>query len=174
MNKRYRNKQWRQEQKRIAARAVNEYDEEVREDWEEFFKDWENAQRNKKRHEEDLWLDAERYYMSAWEEIHEDLHEGEELQYVIFGKWAWGGSTDNIPQPEVPPSIMGRRLLPQEAEPFLKAFSFSGGYGSPECYATWLYTNLRVMWVTQYDGSTQLDHMPRNPTQGVMPYMPGG
>ena len=169
-----RNKQWRLMQKRNATRAIEEYEEELQESYEQFFKEWELEQQNKRQHEKELWVDAERGYMNAWDEIQDDMGEGEVLEYVVFGPWSWGGSRDNIPSPEVPPSIMGRRLLPQEAEPFLKTFGFDGGYGSPECYATWVYTNKRVMWVTQYDGSTCLDHMPRHPIQGVMPYMPGG
>ena len=169
-----KSKKWRLIQKRKADRAIEEYEEEIEESYEEFFKEWEEAQRNKNLHEGDLWYDAERPYMNAWEEIEERLDKDEVLEYVVFGQWSWGASGDGIPVPEVPPSIMGRRLLPQEAMPFLKAFSFSGGYGSPECYATWLYTNKNVYWVTQYDGSTCLDSMPRNPRQDEMPYMPGG
>jgi len=110
--------------------------------------------------------------MNAWEEIKDTLDKDEVLEHIVFG--SWGGFGDGTPTPEVPPSVMGRRLLPQEAKPFLLAFSFSCGYGSPECYATWIYTNKNVYWVTQYDGSTSLDFMPRNPAQGIIPYMPGG
>lgn len=123
--------------------------------------------------------DGDDYYMSAWDELNEVLGPDEEVECIIFGPWGWGGYEDpnddtGAPEPRVPPSIMGRRLILTEAEPFLKAFSFSGGYGSPDAYATWIYTNKKIMWVTQYDGSTGLSSMPRNPIQGQVPYMPGG
>jgi len=115
--------------------------------------------------------------MSAWDELNESLDDGEEVECVVFGPWGWNSVNDmesEAPEPQVPPSIMGRRLILSEAEPFLKAFSFSGGYGSPDTYATWIYTNKKIMWVTQYDGSTNLNMLPRNPVQGQVPYMPGG
>ncbi len=115
--------------------------------------------------------------MSAWDELNESLDDGEEVECVVFGPWGWNSVNDmesEAPEPQVPPSIMGRRLILSEAEPFLKAFSFSGGYGSPDSYATWIYTNKKVMWVTQHDGSTGLNTMPRHPIQGQVPYMPGG
>ena len=122
-------------------------------------------------------FDEEEHYMSAWEELMDVLKDDEEVECVIFGPWGWGACEDDdsgAPEPQVPPSIMGRRLILTEAEPFLKAFSFSGSYGSPDSYATWIYTNKKVMWVTQYDGSTGLTAMPRHPVQGEIPYMPGG
>jgi len=116
--------------------------------------------------------------MSAWDELYDSLSDGEEVECVIFGHWGWGSHGDDeptgAPEPQVPPSIMGRRLILTEAEPFLKGFSFSGGYGSPDSYATWIYTNKNILWVTQYDGSTSLSSMPRHPVQGEIPYMPGG
>jgi len=110
--------------------------------------------------------------MNAWEEIKNKLDKDEMLEHVVFG--SWGSFSDDAPTPEVPPNVMGCRLLPHEAKPFLLTFSFNGDYGTPECYATWIYTNKNVYWVTQYDGSTSLDSMPRNPTQDRIPYMPGG
>ena len=165
-----RDKKWRIEQKRRKDRAIDEWEHEEQET---FWDEWERAQKNQSRHNDEEWYMDEIGTMTAWEEIHERLEVGEQFEPIVFGPWAWGMSED-VPKPEVPPSVMGRRLLPQEAKPFLEAFSFSGSYGSPECYATWVYTNKRVMWVTQYDGSTCLDAMPRNPTNGEMPYMPGG
>jgi hypothetical protein len=123
--------------------------------------------------------DYEDYYMSAWEQLMDVLQDGEEVECVIFGPWGWGTFDEDsqyqkAPDPQVPPSIMGRRLILTEAEPFLKAFSFEGGHGSPDSYATWIYTNQSVFWVTQYDGSTGLSSMPRHPIQGLVPHMPGG
>ena len=55
----------------------------------------------------------------------------------------------------------------------MQGWSFNGGYGSPACYAVRVWTNLRVFWVTQYDGATCLDSARRNPSD-EMPDMPGG
>ena len=55
----------------------------------------------------------------------------------------------------------------------MKSWSFWGGYGAPQCYAIYAWSNQRVFWVTQYDGSTSLNFAPRIPID-TMPSMPGG
>lgn len=54
-----------------------------------------------------------------------------------------------------------------------KGCTYNGGYGSPACYATYIWTNQRTLWVTTYDGSTYLSSAPRNPIS-TMPEMSGG
>jgi len=69
---------------------------------------------------------------------------------------------------------MRRKVLTlEQAKPYMKGWSFNNGYGAPECYAVRIWTNLRVFWVTQYDGATQLNNTLRNPVDCV-PDMPGG
>ena len=55
----------------------------------------------------------------------------------------------------------------------MEGWSFLGGHGSPECYAAYIYTNQRVIFVCQYDGLTSLEGIPARPI-ACMPTMPGG
>lgn len=75
--------------------------------------------------------------------------------------------------PRLPFEKRGVILSLDEAREYMSWWSFYGGHGAPTCYATYIWTNQRVLWVTQYDGSTRLNSAPRNPV-GCFPDMPGG
>jgi len=121
--------------------------------------------------------------MSAWAELIEYLDDGEVIEAICFGAWGWGSAaqdgkdwTEGYGEPTPPPvpfEIRGKPLQAEVAEPLMQSWCFYGGYGAPDCYATYIWTNRHVIWVTQYDGSTGLDRAPRNPLD-VMPEMPGG
>ena len=109
--------------------------------------------------------------MNAYNDLLEYLQEGETIEAIVFGEWGWGGYNEEATA--VPQEKQGILLTPEEAKPMMKGWSFHGGFGSPKCYAVNVWTNKRVCWVTQYDGSTWLDSAPRNPTAHI-PDMPGG
>lgn len=110
--------------------------------------------------------------MNAYTELLEELRDDEVVESIVFGEWGWGGFLEPEDN-KILPENQGVLLTLDQAKPLMQDWSFHGGYGSPECYATYIWTNKRVMWVTQYDGSTTLSSMPRNPEPG-MPYMSGG
>lgn len=109
--------------------------------------------------------------MSAYDELMGFLEDGEYVERVVFGPFGWD------PEPEkgrpVPIDKIGIVLTLEEAKLYMFGWNFFGGYGAPNCHATYVWTNTRVIWVTQYDGSTSLSSMPRNPVDCI-PYMPGG
>jgi hypothetical protein len=124
---------------------------------------------------------------NAWMDINEQLAEHEYVVGICFGAYGWsslpsdletadysdlGWGEEDIPNP-IPWDMRRKVLSVEEAMPLMQGWSFSGGYGAPECYATYIWTNKRVFWVTQYDGSTSLNSVPRNP-EGCAPNMPGG
>ncbi len=109
---------------------------------------------------------------SALSQLQEFLEDGEIIEALCFGKWGWGGFEEPEPNP-VPLIMKGKILSLDEAAPMMKTWSFYGGYGSPDCYAVNVWTNKRIIWVTQYDGATNLNSAFRNPTEGL-PDMPGG
>lgn len=121
--------------------------------------------------------------MNAWQELKKYLEPGETVEAIVFGPWGWGSAPTEgeawepgYGEPEPPPVPFEKRgivLKPEEAEPFMQTWKFSGGYGSPECYAVRIWTDRRILWVTQYDGATGLDSSMRNPF-AHMPDMPGG
>jgi hypothetical protein len=117
--------------------------------------------------------------LNAWKDLLVLLEEGEKVEWVVFGNWGW--SYDDKPalgygEPEPPPVPLEKRGLlldAGDAEPLMRGWSFNGGYGSPECYAVRIWTDRRIFWVTQYDGSTSLSSTRRHP-EACMPDMPGG
>lgn len=110
--------------------------------------------------------------MSAYNDLMEEMEPGETVEAIVFGEWGWGGYGEPK-RPPVPQDKRGRVLSIDEARPLMDRWSFNGGFGAPDCYAVRIWTNQRVLWVTQYDGSTRLDSTPRHPV-GYMPDMPGG
>lgn len=111
--------------------------------------------------------------MSAWAELQSELAAGESIEAIVFGPWGWGsaprpgeawglGYEEPDPAP-VPFELRGKLLSAAEAEPMMQTWKFSGGFGAPDCYAVRIWTNQRVFWVHEYDGSTGLSSAPRNP-----------
>uniref|UniRef100_A0A6H1ZP89 Uncharacterized protein n=1 Tax=viral metagenome TaxID=1070528 RepID=A0A6H1ZP89_9ZZZZ len=52
-------------------------------------------------------------------------------------------------------------------------YEYSTGYGGAECHAIYAWTPTRVLFVVQYDGSTKIKSISRNPVGGT-PEIPGG
>ena len=59
-----------------------------------------------------------------------------------------------------------------EAAPLLD-YEFDSGFGCVECHAVYAWTASLVLFVTNYDGHTYVNFIPRNP-QDCTPHMPGG
>lgn len=121
--------------------------------------------------------------INAYDELQAFLEDGGTVESLVFGAWGWGyGPADggewepdsSEPMPiAIPLRMRGKLLALSQAEPLMRSWQFSGGYGGPDCYATYIWTDRRIIWVTQYDGSTGLDSAPRNPIECI-PDMPGG
>lgn len=120
---------------------------------------------------------------NAHEELLDYLIPGEDVEAIVFGPWGWGYAPDDPTQPwdpgyeepdppPVPFDLRGKLLLPSQAYPLMQSWSFFSGYGSPKCYATYIWTNKRIIWVHEYDGSTRLCSAPRNPAE-CMPSLSG-
>lgn len=112
------------------------------------------------------------------------LNKDEKLEAIVFGPWGWGSTPregenwelgyGEPKSPPVPFEHRGNLLSFEEAKPFMESWSFYGSFGAPACYAIYAWSNKRVFWVTQYDGSTGLCWAPRHPTDNLIPDMPGG
>ncbi len=125
--------------------------------------------------------------MSAATELDAFLRDGEVVEAIVFGPWGWGNASSNgqawefgygepgedTNDPPVPFAKRGVVLAYDEARPMMQTWEFEGGHGAPDCYAVRIWTNQRIIWVTQYDGATGLDSAERNPGP-CMPDMPGG
>jgi len=121
--------------------------------------------------------------MNAYDDLVSKLEEGETVEAIVFGAWGWGSAPSEgqnwepgYNEPTYPPVPFDKRgviLTLDEAKPFMAGWSFFGWFGSPACYAVNIWTNKRIIWVTQYDGATSLSFAPRNPV-ALIPEMPGG
>lgn len=87
-----------------------------------------------------------------------------------FGGYAksWSeGERDENAKP-----FVGKLLAWEKARPLLD-YAYDTGYGGADCHAVTAWTANSIVFVTQYDGSTSVDVVPRNPVD-YMPEMFGG
>ena len=101
-----------------------------------------------------------------------DAAKGEKIIGVVIGEMGWssGYNKEKVPLYDVQPR--GKVLSWEQAAPFLD-YEYDNGYGAPECNAVYVWTETRVLFVTQYDGATCIHSVPRNP-EDIDPEMPGG
>jgi hypothetical protein len=115
---------------------------------------------------------------SLVEWIEHELDGKDIVEAVVIGEYGWGSGWGKSAFHEekcakqIPWNMRGIALTWEQAKPLLD-YEFSDGYGSPECHAIYVWSKDKVMWITQYDGSTTLSSMPRNPLN-CQPDMPGG
>lgn len=109
--------------------------------------------------------------MNAYEDLMKFLEKDEVVEALVFGDYGWDGYGEDTKF--VPKDKRKVVLTLEEAKPMMDGWTYYGGYGSPQCYATYLWTNKRVIWVTQYDGRTDLCSAPRSPVK-CTPEMYGG
>ena len=105
----------------------------------------------------------------------------ETIESIVIGEFGWGrGWGRGVDEPGfgeggvtlVPWEKRGHCLPVEEALELLN-YDYDTNFGAPSCHAIYVWTGKRIIWITQYDGSTSLDSAPRNPTD-VWPEMPGG
>ena len=108
---------------------------------------------------------------NAYEELIAELHPDEIVEAIVFGAWEgemWG----DLAKPPVSNTHQCHIMTLKEAEPIMQNWHLNTGFGGADCYATYVWTNQRVFWVHEYDGSTGLRSMPRNPVH-CKPVMSG-
>jgi hypothetical protein len=113
--------------------------------------------------------------MSAYDELIEALQPGEQVEAVLFGHWDDSDWDESPVEPGgVPREMRGVLLTLEQARPLMQSWNIRGGYGCAECYALNVWTDRRVLFITQYDGATTLDYVPRNPTACIPAIFGGG
>lgn len=116
--------------------------------------------------------------LSAYQELLDELRPDETVEAIVFGAWgtclppegdeAW--ELEDVfgepgPSPPVPLDKRGVLLTLDEARPFMEGWSFLYGYN--QAYATTIWTNHRILFVVEYDGTTWLDSVPLVPAAGL-------
>ncbi len=90
---------------------------------------------------------------------------------VALGNIGWGNyGREDIPDYDEQPK--GKLISWNDAQQYLN-YKFHDGFGAPGCNSIYVWTESKVLFVVQYDGSTRMHYVPRHPCD-VMPEMPGG
>jgi hypothetical protein len=99
---------------------------------------------------------------------------GEVIEAVVIGPFGWlaDGWPDDEPDEEalgwddkrtpVPPGMKGTPLDWNHARPYLD-YSYDAGFGGMDCHDVTAWTASWVLYVHEYDGSTSVERIPRNP-----------
>jgi hypothetical protein len=96
----------------------------------------------------------------------------EPIEGIVIGTFGCGNDYD---RDAAPPQIAeGKRgvLLAWDEARRLLSYRYDSGYGVADCHAIYAWTANRVIYVLEYDGSTQVKSVPRNPI-AVYPSMSG-
>lgn len=100
----------------------------------------------------------------------EEAADGESIECVVIGEMGWGEyNHERVPRYEEQPR--GQVMSWEQAKQYLD-YSYDTGFGASECNAIYAWTKTKVMFVVEYDGSTRVESVPRNPVS-VIPSMFG-
>lgn len=95
----------------------------------------------------------------------------DEIEAVVIGEMGWDDyGSEDVPNYYNQPK--GQVITWEEAKKWLD-YDFDGGYGAPGCNAIYVWTTDSILFISQYDGATKIEKIPRNPMD-IMPTMPGG
>ena len=116
---------------------------------------------------------------NAWQELQEELEEGEEIEAIVFGYWGGYESREELYEEKIKDFFIPldkRKIIlnPEEAKEHMQGWKFDGDFGSEKCYAAYIWTNLSIILVGCYEGSTWLEKVPRNPVECVPELCGGG
>lgn len=67
------------------------------------------------------------------------------------------------PRRTIPVELTRKPLAPEIALQFLD-YNYDPGFGGVDCHDVLVYTADRVLYIHEYDGSTEFRSVPRNPT----------
>lgn len=104
-----------------------------------------------------------------------DLEEAagdEEIEFCVIGDMGWSDGYGADERQAGALAAKGKVLPWSEARALLD-YRYDTGYGAPDCNAVYAWTPSRVIFVSQYDGATGVEWVPRAPVE-CDPGMPGG
>jgi hypothetical protein len=95
---------------------------------------------------------------------------GEPIIGIVIGDMGLGDGYKKEGKPKW--SHVENKLISWEIAAPLLDYEYDSGYGTPDCQAIVAWTQNWILFVTQYDGSTEVCSIPRNPID-CKPDMPG-
>lgn len=94
-------------------------------------------------------------------DIEEELAtcDDETVEAVVVGRYeSWyQGDNKNFPD-----SLSERPVSWDEVKEYFN-YEYDDGYGGAECHPLYIYTKSYILYVSEYDGSTAVCKIPRNP-----------
>lgn len=94
-------------------------------------------------------------------ELEDGLNAGERIEAIVIGEHDRDPNRYND-EPARYADMLNRVLTWEEAAPILDE-EYDDGYGSADCFPFYAWTNTHIYFVREYDGSTQIGAIPRNP-----------
>lgn len=96
----------------------------------------------------------------------------EQILFAVIGDMGWGDGykSEHVPNYDQQPKY--KLLKWDDASKWLD-YDTDFGYGAPSHNSVYCWTENFVLFFSQYDGSTNVERIPRNPIS-CEPYMPGG
>jgi hypothetical protein len=85
--------------------------------------------------------------------LEEMMEPDESIEAIVIGR--------NPGLPFVPKTLIGKVLTWKESRDLLD-YAFDRGWGSANCNPVYIWTNSRIYFIHEYDGSTALHYIPRN------------
>ena len=70
----------------------------------------------------------------------------------------------------VPKEFIGKPVCFGDVRDYFD-YEYDTGYGGADCNAIYLYTRNFIVFVSEYDGATSVDCIPRNPTECTPNYL---
>lgn len=98
--------------------------------------------------------------MSAYADLITAFASGEVLETIVFSQWF---HHRNEPTPPIPPELFGVVLTEAQAKPLMQTWRAKNNFGSALVYPFYAYTNKGIWFMREWDGSTHLQCIPRDP-----------
>jgi hypothetical protein len=98
--------------------------------------------------------------MSAYADLIAGFDSGEVLETIVFSPWS---SFQHEPDHPIPPELFGVVLTEAQAKPLMQTWRVERGHGTALVYPFYAYTNKRVWFIREWDGSTTIHSIPLHP-----------
>ena len=70
----------------------------------------------------------------------------------------------------IPDNLIGKPVCFGDVREYFD-YEYDDGFGGAECHAIYLYTRNFIVFVSEYDGATSVDCIPRNPIECTPNYL---
>lgn len=107
--------------------------------------------------------------MTYAEQIEDEAGGAENIRAIVIGAEPWSSSVEEGSRPPVERNVL---LTWQDARPALD-YEADQGFGGVTTDAFYAWTDTLVLFMGEYDGSSWVDSVPRNPDPDIE-YRPNG